>query len=56
MLRDVGRDVSSQITFEDFVNIMTGKMADRNTREEINKVGGLRTNCIPKSLLHVGGD
>lgn len=38
MLRDVGRDVQSQITFDDFTKIMTGKMGDRNSREEINKI------------------
>ncbi|CAD7946054.1 unnamed protein product [Amoebophrya sp. A25] len=38
MLRDVGRDVQSQITFDDFQKIMTGKMGDRNSREEINKI------------------
>ena len=38
MLRDIGRDPGSQITFEDFTKIMAGKMGDRNSREEINKV------------------
>mmetsp|Transcript_7695 Transcript_7695/g.18590 ORF Transcript_7695/g.18590 Transcript_7695/m.18590 type:complete len:180 (-) Transcript_7695:97-636(-) len=41
MLRDVGRDVQSQISFEDFAKIMTTKMGDRNSREEINKIFNL---------------
>jgi Ca2+-binding EF-hand superfamily protein len=38
MLRDIGRDPQSQISFDDFLKIMTPKMGDRNSREEINKV------------------
>lgn len=38
MLRDVGKDPQSQISFDDFTKIMSGKMGDRNSREEINKV------------------
>lgn len=37
-LRDVGKDATSQINFEEFIKIMTGKMGERNSREEINKV------------------
>jgi len=38
MIRDVGKDVTSQLTFDEFQKIMASKMGDRNTREEINKI------------------
>ena len=38
MLRDIGREPNSQISFDDFSRIMGGKMGDRNSREEINKI------------------
>merc|ERR1712194_508810 len=40
-LRDIGKDASSQIKLDDFVKIMTGKMGERNSREEINKIFAL---------------
>jgi len=38
MLRDIGRDPSQPISYEDFCKIMSGKMGSRNSREEILKV------------------
>ena len=52
MLRDIGRDPNSQITFEDFTKIMTAKMGDRNSREEIGKVLKFESEF----MVHVKGD
>eukprot|EP00397_Hematodinium_sp_SG-2012_P046465 GEMP01052503.1.p1 GENE.GEMP01052503.1~~GEMP01052503.1.p1 ORF type:complete len:154 (+),score=44.31 GEMP01052503.1:388-849(+) len=38
MLRDIGRDPTQAISFEDFCAIMGGKMGMRNSREEILKI------------------
>eukprot|EP00397_Hematodinium_sp_SG-2012_P057759 GEMP01072496.1.p1 GENE.GEMP01072496.1~~GEMP01072496.1.p1 ORF type:complete len:154 (-),score=43.49 GEMP01072496.1:368-829(-) len=38
MLRDIGRDSTQAISFEDFCAIMGGKMGMRNSREEILKI------------------
>eukprot|EP00397_Hematodinium_sp_SG-2012_P052913 GEMP01062858.1.p2 GENE.GEMP01062858.1~~GEMP01062858.1.p2 ORF type:complete len:182 (+),score=61.91 GEMP01062858.1:73-618(+) len=38
MLRDIGRDPTQPISFEDFCKIMGGRMGSRNSREEISKV------------------
>merc|ERR1719398_287298 len=37
MLSDVGKDPSQPIDFNDFQEMMRGRMPDKNSREEINK-------------------
>jgi len=41
MLSDVGKDPSQPIDFNDFQEMMRGRMPDKNSREEINKVFAL---------------
>merc|ERR1719395_334590 len=41
MLSDVGKDASQPIDFNDFQEMMRGRMPDKNSREEINKVFAL---------------
>jgi centrin-1 len=41
MLNDVGKDASQPIDFNDFQEMMRGRMPDKNSREEINKVFAL---------------
>jgi len=41
MLNDVGKDPSQPIDFNDFQEMMRGRMPDKNSREEINKVFAL---------------
>jgi len=41
MLSDVGKDPSEPINFNDFQEMMRGRMPDKNSREEINKVFAL---------------
>jgi centrin-1 len=41
MLSDVGKDPSSPIDFNDFQEMMRGKMPDKNSRAEIDKVFAL---------------
>jgi len=41
MLSDVGKDASEPINFNDFQEMMRGRMPDKNSREEINKVFAL---------------
>lgn len=41
MLSDVGKDASDPINFTDFTEMMKGRMPDKNSREEINKVFAL---------------
>jgi len=41
MLNDVGKDASQPIDFNDFQDMMRGRMPDKNSREEINKVFAL---------------
>jgi len=41
MLSDVGKDASQPIDFNDFTEMMRGRMPDKNSREEINKVFAL---------------
>lgn len=38
MLKDIDKETSGEITLDDFVQMMTGKMGDRDSREEILKV------------------
>lgn len=38
MLTDLDKDVNSQIAFDEFVSVMTGRLGDRDSREEIYKV------------------
>jgi len=41
MLQDVGKDPSQPIDFNDFQEMMRGRMPDKNSRDEINKVFAL---------------
>lgn len=41
MLSDVGKDPSQPIDFNDFCEMMRGRMPDKNSRDEINKVFAL---------------
>lgn len=41
MLNDVGKDAGMPIDFNDFQEMMRGRMPDKNSREEINKVFAL---------------
>jgi centrin-1 len=38
MILDMDADGSGDIDFEEFLNLMTAKMSDRDTREDIRKV------------------
>jgi Ca2+-binding EF-hand superfamily protein len=38
MMADLDADGSGQIDFEEFINMMTAKMSDRDTREDLQKV------------------
>jgi len=38
MLSDIDKDANSQITYDDFLKLMAGKMGDRDSKEEIQKV------------------
>jgi len=38
MMADLDSDKSGQIDFEEFINMMTAKMSDRDTREDLAKV------------------
>ena len=37
-MADLDADGSGQIDFEEFINMMTAKMSDRDTREDLQKV------------------
>ena len=41
MISDIDKDASGAIEFDEFVEMMTGKMMDRDSREEIMKVFSL---------------
>merc|ERR1719191_2534245 len=41
MLADVGKEPSQPLTFDDFCEMMRGKMPDKNSRAEIDKVFAL---------------
>ena len=41
MIADIDRDEQGSISFDDFTEIMTGRMGDRDSREEIAKVFAL---------------
>lgn len=41
MLGDIGRDPSQSINFDDFCEMMSGRMGDKNSRESIDKVFAL---------------
>lgn len=38
MIADIDKDSSGAIDFEEFLDMMTAKMSDKDTREDINKV------------------
>ena len=38
MMADLDKDGSGQIDFEEFIDMMTAKMSDRDTREDLEKV------------------
>jgi len=38
MMNDLDKDNSGQIDFEEFIDMMTAKMSDRDTREDLEKV------------------
>jgi centrin-1 len=38
MMADLDKDNSGQIDFEEFIDMMTAKMSDRDTREDLQKV------------------
>ena len=38
MITDIDADGSGQIEFPEFLEMMTGKMGDKDTKEEINKI------------------
>ena len=38
MISDIDKDGSGSIDFEEFLDMMTAKMSDKDTREDINKV------------------
>jgi centrin-1 len=38
MVQDIDKDGSGQIDFEEFLDMMTAKISDRDSREDINKV------------------
>jgi Ca2+-binding EF-hand superfamily protein len=41
MISDIDKDGSGSIDFEEFLDMMTVKMSDKDTREDINKVFNL---------------
>merc|ERR1712182_31199 len=41
MLSDIGRDPAQSINFDDFCEVLSGRMGDKNSREEIDKVFAL---------------
>merc|ERR1711918_99352 len=41
MIGDIDKDGSSSIDFEEFLDMMTAKMSDKDTREDIQKVFNL---------------
>jgi len=41
MLADVGKDPTQPIDFNDFMEMMRGRMPDKNSRAEVNKVFAL---------------
>jgi Ca2+-binding EF-hand superfamily protein len=38
MISDIDKDSNGSIDFEEFLDMMTAKMSDKDTREDINKV------------------
>ena len=41
MISDIDRDEAGTVSFDDFVELMTGRMSERDSREEIAKVFSL---------------
>jgi len=38
MIADLDKNASKQLDFEEFLDLMTARMSDKDTREDINKV------------------
>lgn len=38
MMKDLDKDGNDQVSFEEFLNMMTAKMSDKDTREDLEKV------------------
>ena len=47
MIADIDKDGNGSIDFEEFLDMMTAKMSDKDTREDIQKV----FNFIRRHLL-----